>query len=92
MIDGCRANKTLITSPSGNPELTIEIPWPETNIGEVAEVKCPCGNITLGTDTLVATRYCGGDFTNGGKWSDAYVRPCNFSDLSREICNLIEVS
>ena len=90
--DGCRSNVTEIPSyQSGNANLTISISWPESNIGELAKVECPCGNVTLGGRILLATRYCGGDFTNGGRWTNPDVAPCNFSDVSREICQLAEV-
>ena len=91
--DGCSSNSTIIPSPSGNPDLTITIVWPETNIGVLAVVDCPCGsNGTSGGGKLQATRYCGGDFTNGAMWGKYDVERCNFSDLSRKICRLSDVS
>ena len=89
--DGCRSNVTDIPSHSGNPNLTISIRWPEVNIGELAEVGCPCGNVTLQEGSLIATRYCGGDFINGSQWDNPNVASCNFSHLAREICQLAEV-
>ena len=71
--------------------MIITIEWPETNIGELAEVDCPCGNVTSSGASLRATRYCGGDFTNGGQWRNPDIAPCNFSDLAREICQIAEV-
>ena len=65
--------------------------WPETNIDELAEVDCPCGNVTSVGESLRATRYCGGDFTHGSQWRNPNVAACNFSDLAREICQLAEV-
>ena len=53
---------------------------------------CPCGNKSSeGGGILEATRYCGGDFTNGAMWAEANIAACNFSDLAREICDLINV-
>ena len=64
--------------------------WPETNIGVLAIVDCPCG--TSGASVkLKATRYCGGDFTNGASWDEPDVTKCNFSDLARKICNVDKV-
>ena len=83
---------TYIPSHSGNEALTITLNWEETNIGDSVKVKCPCGNLTFGMEALFANRYCGGDFNNGGKWSNPDVSQCNFTDLSREICQLLEVS
>ena len=54
-------------------------------------MKCPCGGVDLGTGSLEARRYCGGNFTNGAHWEEAFLAPCNFSDLAREICNLAKV-
>ena len=67
--------------------------WPETNIGVLAVVDCPCGsNRTLGNGKLQATHYCGGDFTNGPLWHTLDMVQCNFSDLARIICQLKDVS
>ena len=90
-LDGCRSISTDIPSHSGNPKLIITIEWPETNIGEFAEVDCPCGNVTSSGASLRATRYCGGNFTNGGQWRNPDIAPCNFSDLAREICQTAQV-
>ena len=91
-IDGCYSETITIKSPSGNSQLDIELTWPETNIGEDAAVECPCKGVDLGGGTLFARRYCGGDFSYGGQWEEGRIAPCNFSDLSREICKLAEVS
>ena len=88
--DGCHVDYTIIPSHSRRPDLNLTIEWPETNIGGVAVVNCPCGN-GRSEGQLQARRYCGGDFTNGGIWSTADVVRCNFSDLAREICNLANV-
>ena len=58
-----------------------------------AYVNCPCGNLTIGTngEQLQAHRLCGGDFSNGGEWQTAFVDPCNFTDLARNICRIAEV-
>ena len=54
---------------------------------------CPCGYNNLeGRGIFEATRYCGGDFTSGSIWTEPNVAACNFSDLTREICDLSNVS
>ena len=54
---------------------------------------CPCGNNSSeGGGILQATRYCGGDFISGAMWTEPNVAACNFSDLTREICDLRNVS
>ena len=83
----------MIPSLSGRQDLNITILWPETNIGVQANKSCPCGNENLeGEGILQATRYCGGDFTSGAMWTEPNVAACSFSDLTREICGLRNVS
>ena len=74
-------------SHSGREDLEITLLWPETNKGEEAVIKCPCGNGSSGGEILKANRYCGED----AEWSQANIAACNFSDLAREICQLREV-
>ena len=63
-----------------------------TNIGDTAFVSCPCGNVVIGIgEALRASRYCGGDVTHGGEWEMAYVAPCDFTDLARNICEISKV-
>jgi len=57
--------------------------WPETPVGTVAEVQCPCEGAGL---PVVATRECGGDFITGGKWEEPVDYPCNFSILATQLC------
>lgn len=84
---------TVIPSQSGDSNLDIFINWPETNIGSTAYVNCPCGNVNIETgQELVASRVCGGDFTNGAKWQEPFIAPCDFSDLARNICRIANVS
>jgi hypothetical protein len=93
-FDGCRIGNTIIPSHSGRKELDLTITWPEMNIGETSVVNCPCGS-NDGSDgstgngvRLTASRYCGGDFTNGAEWDIPKHSSCDFSDLAREICRL----
>ena len=91
MIDGCRANYSII--PSNSPDrmdLDINITWPEANIGERVRVNCPCGDSSQ-EEGLQARRYCGGDFTNGAHWEVPDIEACRFSDIAREICRLNDV-
>ena len=88
----CTSTETVILSSSGRQDLNITLVWPETIIGRQVIVNCPCGNGSLDTGLLQATRYCGGNFTNGAKWAEANIAACNLSDLAREICMLKNVS
>ena len=67
--------------------------WPEANIGVQVIKSCPCGHKNSeGGGILQITRYCEGDFTSGALWTEPNVAACNFSDLTREICRLRNVS
>lgn len=90
-LDGCASEAITIPSLT-DPSLDIILTWPETNIGEEAIVVCPCGGVNLGDRTLFASRYCGGNFTHGKKWSDGHYSSCNFTDRARRICKLASVS
>ena len=83
----------MIPSPSGNSDLDIVINWPKTNIEVSAYVNCPCSNLTIGTkgEQLQASRLCSGDSSNGAEWQMAFVDPCNFTDLARNICHIADV-
>jgi len=57
--------------------------WPETPVGTVAEVQCPCETVDV---PQVANRSCGGDFITGGTWEEPVDYPCNFSILIIQLC------
>ena len=69
------------------------IVWPETEIGEVASVRCPCG--PEGENPLppqsVATRRCGGNYDDGAEWGPQMCTECQFSDDRFQLCELLEV-
>ena len=88
LSDGCLLKTTVVPSSSSSPELDFHLQWPETAIGAVAEVRCPCQGVDLGR---VATRLCGGDFDTGGRWEEPIDTPCNYSDLARKLCLSPEV-
>lgn len=90
--DGCPPVTTMIESGSDDVE-PIAINWPETNIGINSSIDCPCGtNISLGSTQLKAYHFCGGDFLTGGTWSNLIDNVCNFSRITRKICELSNVS
>ena len=91
--DGCSSHTTVIPPHhSSNSSLNISITWPESNLGVNVTVDCPCGNLMLGSDSLVAHRFCGGNFRTGGEWENPIDTRCNASDISRKICELANVS
>ena len=70
-IDGCPINTTIIQHRQfSNSSMNISINWPESNLGEHVTVDCPCGNLMLGSDSLVAYHFCGGNFRTGGRWEN----------------------
>ena len=91
--DGCSSDTTMIPRHhSSNSSMNISINWPESNLGENVTVDCPCGNLTLDSDSLVAYRFCGGNFRTGGRWENPIDTRCIVSDISRRICELANVS
>ena len=63
--------------------------WPETEIGEVATVRCPCGS--EGAPQSVATRRCGGNYMGGAEWDSQMCTECQFSGSRLQLCALLEV-
>ena len=90
--DGCSSENTLIPSYEGNNLLDFNITWPETNLGHYAVIECPCGGLNLSSTALIATRKCGGTYEDGAVWETAMVSACNFTDTTRELCDLASVS
>ena len=90
--DGCSSSDTLVPSYQGNRALDFNITWPETNLGHTAVVECPCGGLNLSSSVLLATRKCGGSYDTGAVWEGPKVSACNFTDTTRELCNLASVS
>ena len=91
-LDGCSSTETLVTSyQSGNETRNLTITWPETNLGATALVECPCGGLNLNSTALIATRECIGDYETGAQWRSPNVSPCNFTNITLQLCDLVEV-
>ena len=78
--------------PNGS---VVVLDWPETDLGVVTTIECPCGNLSaLGGVAFrrTATRECGGDFIVGAMWESPMVEACNFSIATRRLCEIAEVS
>ena len=84
--DGCPALEDQICSN------VASITWPQTEIGETATVKCPCGVEDELINRLQATRVCGGTYTSGAEWKDPICEECKFSETRRKLCSLGLVS
>ena len=68
--------------------------WPETDLGVVTTIECPCGNLSaLGgvAFSRTATRECGGDFSARATWEEPMVEACNFSIATRRLCEIAEM-
>ncbi len=92
ILDGCSSKNITVPSYQGNNLLDFNITFPETNLGHVAVVECPCGGLNLSSTALLARQKCGGTYENGAIWEGADVSACNFTDTTRELCNLVSVS
>lgn len=56
-------------------------------------LSCPCGGLDLNSTTLTATRRCEGMQEYGAVWQEhPNDANCNFSVITRKICNLANVS
>ena len=86
MVDGC---PELPASTCGNAGPVI---WPETEIGQVASVPCPCG---VSNDPLIqelrGTRRCGRTYDTGAMWEEPQCVSCQFSNTRLTLCWLAEV-
>ena len=94
MLDGCVAEDTILEplEPGG---LSVILEWPESDIGQTISLPCPCGNLSAVSNESInknATRECGGTFTQGAKWDIAMSSPCNFSSVTRRLCQVANVS
>ena len=95
--DGCPAEVTSLPAlePGG---LSVDLAWPEADLGQVITIQCPCGNLSnfLADDVSnfnrTASRRCGGDFSAGAVWDDPMDRSCNFSSATRRLCQVADVS
>lgn len=90
-LDGCASKNYLIPSYQGNRSLDFNVTWPETNLGQVAIIECPCGGLNLSSTALQATRKCGGTYDSGAEWEIPDVSACNFTDKTRMLCELASV-
>ena len=85
-IDGC---PELPMSSCGNAG---PVTWPETEIGQVASVPCPCGVSDPLIQELRGTRRCGGTYDTGAMWEEPQCDSCQFTSTRLTLCQLAEVS
>lgn len=88
----------LLTIQDGCPELQESscsnaglVTWPETEIGQVASVSCPCGVRDPLIQLLRGIRRCGGTYDTGAVWQEPDCDSCQFSNTRLTLCQLAEV-
>ena len=82
--DGCNYSTTPFEIGSN---ITINIEWPETNLGDMASVPCPCAEFA-GSLAGRAYRYCSGTFSQGADWEAVDDSRCEArqSMTTRRLC------
>ena len=67
--------------------------WPETDLGSVASIPCPCANI-VGSLAGRIFRHCKGRYTEGANWQDADDSQCAavHSGITSRLCAIAAVS
>ncbi len=63
---------------------TLDITWPESELGDVIVDNCPCSNLTGSQEE--ASRTCGGDYTGGVVWQTITLDCSVMSDTSIRLC------
>ena len=83
-VDGCNFTMTPFEISSN---ITMEIEWPETNLGNTANVPCPCAEFA-GSLAGRAYHYCSGTFSQGAHWETFDVSRCEAlnSITTRRLC------
>ena len=84
ILDGCNFTTPPFDSSSN---ISTEIEWPETSLGDTASVPCPCAEFA-GSLAGRAYRYCGGTFSQGAYWEEFDISRCEAlnSMITRRLC------
>ena len=82
VADGCESEPTAFSD---------SLEWPETDLGQIVNISCPCGDFSLGVGHPVAQRQCTGSFTSGAEWATARDSACNFTTSIQQLCNASQV-
>ena len=83
-VDGCNLTTTPFVIGSN---ITTEIEWPETSLGDTTSVPCPCAEFA-GSLAGRAYRYCSGTFSLGANWEMYDTSDCEAlnSMTTRRLC------
>ena len=85
-LDGCNFTTTPFDIGSN---VSIEVEWPETNLGDTVNVPCPCAEFA-GSLAGRAYRFCTGTFSQGAHWEAPDISDCEVLDprqkSTRNLC------
>lgn len=70
----------------------IRITWPESEIGQMVNESCACGDLDTTDINYLARRTCGGNYSSGATWGPQDVSNCIFSNITLQLCQTTEVS
>ena len=59
--------------------------WPESNIGQVVHLPCPCEEFLHSGQ--MASRTCGGNYSQGGQWMDVDYSHCD--SVANEVTSVL---
>lgn len=76
LVDGC------------NTDRVDDILWPELAIGQDVQLPCPCEDVLQSGQ--MASRACGGTYTQGGQWEDVNYNQCDSvtKEVTNRLCSL----
>lgn len=86
--------ETKVFPPLEEGGLEVTLVWQESEIGQTIVLQCPCGNLSAlggGTINRKASRTCGGSFIEGAIWEPPMDMACNFSSVTRQLCQVANV-
>ena len=71
-----------------NTEVVDGIVWPELDIGQVVQLRCPCEGVFHSGQT--ASRACVGNSSQGGQWMAVNYSQCDLvtSEMTISLCSV----
>ena len=76
LVDGC------------NTDRVDDILWPELAIGQEIQLPCPCEDVLQSGQ--MASRACGGAYSQGGQWENINYNRCDSvtNEVTNRLCSL----
>lgn len=80
----------LISDGCGH-EILEGVAWPESNIGQVVQLPCPCDDLLQSGNKT--SRTCGGTYSHGGQWLDVDYSQCGavVNQVTNILCSIAMV-